>query len=80
MAGIACPVVQATRRRQVEMGGVAAHLQEHGGKTVECGGLLGDPQCIGQFLRLCDQQAGGIDAVEKKDARRIGIASLAKTL
>ena len=72
--------MQASRRRQVEMDGVPARLQKHGAKAVQRGGLFGDPQRVGQFLRLRDQQAGGIDAVEKKDARRIGIASLAKTL
>jgi hypothetical protein len=80
MAGIAGAMMQPARRRQVEMGGVAARFQEHGGEAVERGGLFGDPQCVGQFFCLCDKQAGGIDAVEKKNARRIGIASLAKTL
>ena len=78
VAGIACAMMQATRRRQVEMDGVPARLQKHGAKAVERGGLLGDPQRVGQFLRLRDQQAGGIDAVEEKDARRIRIAGFAK--
>lgn len=61
------------------MGGDAAGLQEHGRKTVERGGLLGDPQRIGKLLRLRDQEPGGIDAVEKTYARRIGQARLPKT-
>ena len=70
--------MQASRRRQVEMDGVPARLQKHGAKAVQRGGLFGDPQRVGQFLRLRDQQAGGIDAVEEKDARWIRIAGFTK--
>lgn len=78
MAGIAGATMKPARRREVEMGGGAAGLQEHGRETVERGGLFGDPQRVRQLLRLRDQEAGGVDAVEKTDARRIGQASLAK--
>ena len=78
MAGIAGATMKPARRRQIEMGGDAAGLQEHGREPVERGGLLGDPQRIGQLLRLCDQEAGGVDAVEKTDTRRIGQTRLAE--
>lgn len=78
MAGIAGATMESARRREIEMGGDAAGLQEHGRKTVERGGLLGDPQRICQFLRLRYQKARRIDAVEKADARRVGIARLTK--
>ena len=46
VAGIACPVMQTTRRRQVEACRHAARLQKHGREAIEARGLIGDPQRI----------------------------------
>jgi hypothetical protein len=78
MPSIERAAMQPSRRRQVEMGRHAARFQEHGRETVETRGLFGDPQRVRQLFRLRNQQAGGIHAVEKADARWIGKTRLAK--
>ncbi len=78
MPGIERAAMQPERRRQVEARGRPPRLQHDRAESVEGGCLLGDPERIGELLRLCDEQAGRIDAVEEAHARRIGIARLAK--
>ena len=65
VAGIAGAMMQPARCRQVEAGGHAARLQEHG-RNRRARGLVGDPQRIGKLVGLCDEQAGRVDAVRER--------------
>jgi hypothetical protein len=80
MPGIAGALVQPARRGQIEAVGIAARLQEDGGEAVQSGGLLGDPEGVGESVRPRDHQTGRINAKQEADARRIGISGLAKAL
>lgn len=61
------------------MGGWTSRLEEDRCEAVDGGGLFGNPQGVVQLLGLRDQKPRWIDAVKKADARRIGVARLAKT-
>lgn len=79
-SGIAGAAVQPARRRQVETSGAAAGFEDDSAESIQCGGLLGDPERVGQLVRLGDQKAGGIDAVKETQAWRIGIAGFVEAL
>lgn len=70
--------VQPARRREVEPLRIAAHFQENRRELAQPGGFLGDPQGVGKFMHIRDEQITRSKPAEGEKARRIGKAGLAK--
>jgi hypothetical protein len=80
MPGIERPAVQPPCRGKVEARRRIARFEQDCRQPLERRSLLGDPERVEKPSRLRNQHAGWLDAVQEQQARRIGMAGLAKTV
>lgn len=74
------PTVQPPRGGEIKLMRIAVDLQKNGAKLCERSGLLGDPQGIGEFRRLGDQQLTRCKTKKRRQSGRIRGAGLRKGL
>ena len=70
-AGDLRPPVQPPGRRQVQPGGIAAHLDQHQRQRVETGGLFGHPQRIGEPGRRAEEKIVLVEPGQPGEAGRM---------